>query len=440
MIFIVEDLAMRPVTYQKTREGEIRVGGVPLRDLAQEFGTPLYVMDYQTLMENIARYRQALEGWGTAYYAGKAFCCRAMVELVDRQGLGLDVVSGGELFTALTAGLDPGRVLFHGNVKTAAEIRAGLEVGVGHFVVDSLDELHQLDEAARAMGRTAAVLLRLTPGIEAHTHEFVRTGQFDSKFGFAIAEGIADQAVAVALRMENIELKGFHAHIGSQILDTEPFVANAEALLTFSGQALQQFGFWPEVLDLGGGIGVRYGESDDPPDVTDLMTRVRIALRELTPRGMHPPHIIIEPGRSIVAEAGLTLYTVEAVKTVPGGREYIAVDGGMGDNIRPALYQAQYAAELDQKAGDTPERPVTVAGRYCETGDILIPSIRLPDPARGDLLAVWGTGAYNYAMASSYNRVPRPAVVLVNDGEASLWVDRERWDDLTRRDRPLRPA
>lgn len=429
---------MRPVTYEKSSDGRISVGGVPLADLRAQFGTPLYVMDFETLIRNMARYRQAMQGWGTPYYAGKAFCCRAMVELVDRERFGLDVVSGGELFTALTAGLDPQRVLFHGNVKTIAELRAGLDVGVGQFVVDSLDELYAIEKAAASMGRRASVLLRLTPGIEAHTHEFIRTGHYDSKFGFATVDGLANQAVRTALELEHVDLRGFHAHIGSQILDIEPLVANVEALLEYSSFCLSQYGFWPEILDLGGGIGVRYSDTDDPPRVDVLLDRVRMAVQELTPTGQTVPHIIVEPGRSIVAEAGLTLYSVEATKTVPGGRQYVAVDGGMGDNIRPALYQAQYSCEVDGKPQTLSERMVTVAGRYCESGDILISQVSLPDPRPGDLLAIWGTGAYNDSMASTYNRVPRPAVVLVHHGNASVWVEREEWRDLVRRDRPLR--
>ncbi|PSR22847.1 MAG: diaminopimelate decarboxylase [Sulfobacillus acidophilus] len=428
---------MRPRTYRKSSDGVISVGGVKLEDLAAQYGTPLYVLDYETLVANMRAYRDALAHWGTPYYAGKAFCCRAMVELVAQEQFGLDVVSGGELYTARTAGFDMSRVLFHGNVKTAAEIDAGLQSDVGHFVIDSIDELVAVNQAAAQSQRVAPVLLRLTPGIEAHTHEFIRTGQFDSKFGLALANGIAEEAVERALACTNLRLDGFHAHIGSQILTVEPLVANAQALLQFSLRMLEQFGYWPRILDIGGGFGVQYTKSDRPPDPAVVLRRVKGLVDEWTPPGHRPPQIIVEPGRSVVAEAGLTLYRVEVVKEVPGGRVYVAVDGGMGDNIRPALYQAVYSAELDGKPDDVPLQEVSVAGRYCETGDLLIASVKLPMPTRGDLLAVWGTGAYNYAMASTYNRVPRPAVVLVRQGDSQAWIERERWEDLVQWDRPL---
>lgn len=430
---------MRPLTYEKSANGEISVGGVTLRELAHKYGTPLYLLDYATLVERMRQYREALltlSPAGQPYYACKAFCCRAMVELVQQQGLGLDVVSGGELTTAMRSGFDAKNILFHGNVKTLRELELGLEVGVGAFVVDSLDELAQLEALAANLHRTAPVLLRLTPGIEAHTHEFIRTGQFDSKFGFATIDGIARHAVQSALQAPHLDLKGFHAHIGSQILDSHPLVENLNALLDFSQAMYHEFHYWPQILDVGGGLGVRYNELDQPPQLQRIVDAMKARLQDLTPT-QPPPKILFEPGRSIVAEAGLTLYTVQVVKRVAGGREYVAVDGGMGDNIRPALYQASYTAEMDAKPSDAPSRVVSVAGRYCESGDILIPSQSLADPQVGDLMAIWGTGAYNYAMASTYNRVPRPAVVMARDGCSQILVEGEDWEDLLRYDRPL---
>ncbi|MCY0899458.1 MAG: diaminopimelate decarboxylase [Firmicutes bacterium] len=431
---------MRPDTYMKSSNGQISIGGVDLQDLAKTYGTPLYVLDYHTLHQRMCRFQEAMASLhvpGQVMYAGKAFLCRAMAELVAREGLGLDVVSGGELVTALTAGMDPQRIVFHGNVKTREEIRLALTHHVGEIVVDSLDELRRIDQMARELGMVASILLRLTPGIEAHTHEFIRTGQFDSKFGFALKEGIADEAVSVALDMSHVRLDGFHAHIGSQILEGEPFVANAQALLAYSRSWWERARFWPRYLDLGGGFGVRYQPEDRPPELESLLARVKDTLMEYTPEGATPPELWLEPGRSIVSEAGCTLYTIEAVKHVVDEKVYVAVDGGMGDNIRPALYQAKYAAEVAGKPENRPEQVVTVAGRYCESGDILIKDALLRDPQVGDLLVVWGTGAYNYSMASTYNRVPRPAVVLVHDGDVSLWVERESWEDLMRQDRPL---
>ncbi|MDA8193294.1 MAG: diaminopimelate decarboxylase [Thermaerobacter sp.] len=433
---------MRPDTLEVNSRGVIRVGGIDVVQLAEEYGTPLYVLDYRTLRRYARQYRDMLAELsppGVACYAGKAHLSVALAGFLQHEGLGLDVVSGGELYTALTAGFNPGRIVFHGNLKTEDEIRAGLEARVGYFVVDSLDELQLLGQLARARGVSQRVLLRLTPGIEAHTHEFIRTGQFDSKFGFGVAEGIADRAVAAALATAGVSLAGFHAHIGSQILEEDPFLANAEVLLTYSRHWQRARGWWPEVLDLGGGFGVRYQPEDDPPALERIMAGLRRQLRVGTPAGVAPPQIFLEPGRSIVAEAGITIYTVGATKTVPGDKRYVAVDGGMGDNIRPALYQARYQAIVDGKDPDGPREIVTVAGRYCESGDILVRDVELPPMVAGDRLVVLGTGAYNYAMASNYNRVPRPPVVVVKDGEARVWVQRESWADLTRLDRPFHP-
>lgn len=430
---------MTPDTLERDRAHRISVGGVRVEDLAREFGTPLYVMDVATMEHRIHTFLEALSpmaSGGRVYYAGKAFLCMALAGWLKQFEIGLDVVSGGELYTALQAGFEPERILFHGNVKTAAEVRYAIKAGVGTIVADSMDELHLLNREAGLLGVRAPVILRLTPGIDAHTHAFIRTGQFDSKFGFAMAEGISDQAVELALSLPHLDLLGFHAHIGSQILEADPFVANAEALLNYSRQWWERRAFWPKILDIGGGFGVRYQAADDPPDLRDVFQRVGDLVARRTPARVTPPTILIEPGRSIVGEAGITLYTVQATKRTPGGREFVAVDGGMGDNIRPALYQAQYAVTIDGKDPGGPTRTVAVAGRYCESGDILVPAAELPAPAPGDLLVTFVTGAYNYAMASNYNRVPRPPVVAVENGTASLWVEGESWADLVQRDRP----
>ncbi|MCL6561638.1 MAG: diaminopimelate decarboxylase [Firmicutes bacterium] len=427
-----------PITWNQDDSHQISIGGIPIRDLAERFGTPLYVMDYATLADRLTRYRAALatlDPPGLPYFAGKAFLCRAMAGLLEDLGIGLDVVSGGELATAVAGGFRPERAIFHGNVKTPEEIAYGLEVGVGLWGVDSLDELEALSRAASHFGTQARVVLRLTPGIEAHTHAFIRTGQFDTKFGLAMSEGIAEEAVARALALPGIQLVGFHAHIGSQILEIAPFLANLERLLSFSRVTLSTHGFWPEILDVGGGLGVRYTAEDDPPALETVVEGMRQVIAEYTPAGMAAPQVLMEPGRSVVAEAGVTLYRVGAIKRVPSGKRYVAVDGGMGDNIRPALYQAAYQAVVDGKAPGADGFVGALAGRYCESGDILIPEARWPaDLEVGDLVAVLVTGAYNYAMASNYNRVPRPAVVAVHQGEAKVWVQRERWEDLYRLD------
>ncbi len=430
---------MGPDTLHNDETNHLWVGGVRVADLAEEYGTPLYVMDESTMRRRVQEFVRLLaetELPTRLVYAGKAFLCQAMAGWLKPFGVGLDVVSGGELYTALAADYDPAAIVFHGNVKPGAEIRYALEAGVGQIVVDSLAELQSIEREAAALGVRARILLRLTPGIDAHTHAFIRTGQFDSKFGFGLADGIGDAAVKSALDLPHLDLIGFHAHIGSQILEAEPFFANLEALLEYALKWYRQVGYWPRVLDIGGGFGVRYGEDDDPPDLGPTFRRIAAAVREMTPAEARLPELAIEPGRSIVGEAGVTLYRVGALKRVPGGKRYLAVDGGMGDNIRPALYQAFYPARLDGKATNERTDEFTVAGRYCESGDILVPSIRLPEPGVGDLLVTLVTGAYNYSMASNYNRIPRPAVVLVADGEASVWVERESWADLVRHDRP----
>lgn len=430
---------MTPDTYVVDQSHRISVGGIRLDALAEKYGTPLYVLDQTTIVNRIRQYQEALNELtpaGQAFYAGKAFICQAMAGLLEHQGMGLDVVSGGELYTALTAGFDPSRIMFHGNVKTREEIAYALNAKVGHMVCDSLEELNRIEQEASRLDCQAPILLRITPGIEAHTHEFIRTGQFDSKFGFALTQGIADQAVLRALELPHIALKGFHAHIGSQIFDEDPFIRNAEILLNYSLQWYQEQGWWPEVLNIGGGFGVRYQSQDVAPRLAAVVGAIRSMVDRLTPNGLVPPRIFMEPGRSIIAEAGVTVYQVMVKKEVPGGKWYVAVDGGMGDNIRPALYQARYQAAIDGKADEPGTETVTVAGRYCETGDVLIKDIALPPVSIDDLLVVFDTGAYNYAMASNYNRVPRPAVVLVADGRDELWVARETYQDMVHGDKP----
>lgn len=414
------------------------IGGLAVDELARTYGTPLYVLDHQTMQNRITGFQQALGQMktpGSLHYAGKAFLCQAMAGYLADLGVGLDVVSGGELFTALRAGFPGNHMVFHGNVKTRDEIREALRARVGHLVIDSLAEMDVIEEEAGRLGVNVPVLLRITPGIEAHTHAFIRTGQFDSKFGFGLKDGLADEAVTHALSLPHLRLEGFHAHIGSQILEGEPFVANAEALAEYSVRWYRDVAWWPQVLDLGGGFGVRYGPDDVTFEVGEVLARAEAVIRELTPSGQEPPTIMIEPGRSIVAEAGITVYQVEAVKTVAGGKRYVSVDGGMGDNIRPALYQAAYHVEVDGKVGEPGVEAVTVAGRYCESGDVLIAEAHLPHIEVGDHLVVYATGAYNYSMASTYNRVPRPPVVMVREGVAETWVERETYAHLASLDR-----
>ncbi len=415
------------------RNGILFIGGCSSLDLAASFGTPLYVMDETVIRENCRSYLAAFAAYPAAevLYASKACMNRSICRIIEEEGLSLDVVSGGELHTALAVGYPPQRIYFHGSNKTLAEMEYALEAGIGCFVVDSGRELNLLSGLASRRGRAARLLLRVTPGIEAHTHEFIRTGQLDSKFGFPLATGQAMEAVEQALRLPFLELAGVHCHIGSQILDTEPFVLAAEVMLDFLAQVRAKTGSALTVLDLGGGLGIHYVDEDDPPTIAAYAASIVAKVREKTEAlGLPTPRLLVEPGRSIVGEAGVTLYSVGTIKEIPGVRTYLSVDGGMGDNPRHALYGSRYRALLANKAGFAPRMRVTVAGRHCESGDILIRNLELPAAAEGDILAVLATGAYNYSMSSNYNRFPRPAMVLVGGGRAELIVRRETYADL----------
>jgi len=398
-------------------------------------------------------------------YASKALMVKAIALLVMEEGLSLDVCSGGELYTAIFAGCPADHIYFHGNSKTAVEIAFALSVGVYRFVADGLDELYLIDRLARSKNLVANVMLRLTPGIEAHTHDYIKTGQIDSKFGIVIPNGDALRAVGIAKGLGNVRLTGLHCHIGSQVFEMEPFVDAVDIMMDFARQAHEATGFVMEELDIGGGLGIRYNSKDDPITPRDLAEAVAPALIDAASRyGLPLPSLLLEPGRSIVGEAGTTLYTVNAVKRIEGVRTYVSVDGGMADNPRVALYQAEYEAALanrmavrGQEGLDSLESPaspatpatsdscetVSVAGNCCESGDMLVWDVAMPRPEVGDTLAVFCTGAYNYSMASNYNRYPRPAVVLVRDGRADVIVERETYADLAAHDlvpARLRPA
>ncbi len=422
-------------TASRNAQGRLTIGGVDVADLAREFGTPLYIMDEELIRRNCRAYmesfRQHYPDFDVAY-ASKAFLCTAMAGLVAQEGLSLDVVSGGEIATALQAGFPMERVYFHGNNKTADEIRLALEAGVGRFVVDSTQELQLLNRLAGERGEAARALLRVTPGVEAHTHEYISTGQLDSKFGIPITGGLALAAAQAALGMPNVELTGFHCHIGSQIFDLTGYRLAAERMLAFAAEVREETGFTASELSLGGGLGVRYVEGDAPARPAELIACLADAVRSgAAAHGLPLPRLIVEPGRSIVAEAGTTLYTVGTIKEIPGVRTYLSVDGGMGDNIRPALYQARYECAVANKLDSERGRIVTVVGRYCESGDVLLTDVAVAsDVAPGDLLAVFATGAYNYSMASRYNRFPTPPVVFVRDGRADLVVRRETFADM----------
>lgn len=418
----------------KIEGSDLYIGGVKATSLAKEFGTPLYVMDEQLLLDNCRGYINAFrakEEKNRVAFAGKAFLTVEMCKLIDREGLYLDVVSGGELYTAYKANFPMEKIYFHGNNKTLDEIELGVKLGVGRFIVDNLWEMSKINEVAEKYNKKQDIYLRLTPGIEAHTHDYIKTGQIDSKFGFAPVGNIILEAVNQGLSLESVNLIGLHCHIGSQIFETTPFRDAAEVMLKFINEIKQETGHLIEELDLGGGFGIYYSEGDKPKSIEDycnvILDRVDEVCRELN---LKRPILTIEPGRSIVANAGTTLYTVGSIKEIPEIRKYVAVDGGMTDNIRPALYGAKYEAFIANKADSPANDKVTVAGKCCESGDILINDIKIQKAEGGDILAVLSTGAYGFSMASGYNRILRPAVVFVRNGEARLVSKRQTYEDL----------
>jgi len=422
-------------------QGHLVIGGARAADLAARFGTPLHVFDEARMRANCRAYVRAMQeeypGPGRVLFASKALCTVASCQVAHEEGLGIDVVSPGEILTALTAGVPAGELFFHGSNKTPDEIAYGLDAGVGRFVVDNDHELGWLDRLARERGRRADILLRVTPGIEPHTHRAIQTGGVDSKFGFGLLGPSAESAVHRAIELPGVRLRGLHCHIGSQILDLDPFGMAARSLVSFAAE-MRGSGFVLEELNLGGGLGIRYLADQEPPTPGSHVRAMAEMVRDLTARYKMPlPVMMVEPGRAIVGSAGVTLYTVGAIKTVSGVRKFVSVDGGMYENPRPALYGAQYEAVVATRAGEEPTQKASIAGRCCESGDMLIWDAQLPEVESGDLLAVFSTGAYNYSMAGNYNRYPRPALVFVRDGEAHIAVERETPADLVRFDRAL---
>lgn len=424
---------------QINSKGHLTIGGCDTVQLAEQFGTPLYVMDENQIRRNCRSYQSSFEkhykGKGMTVYASKAFNCKAICRIIEEEGLGLDVASGGELYTAIQAGFPAARIHFHGNNKTEQEIRLALEYEIGHFIADNLTELQTIDQLASEAGKVAHVSLRIKPGIDAHTHSFIQTGQIDSKFGFALETGEAMEAVKFALKYKNIDLKGVHCHIGSQIFESSPFVLAAEVMLQFIADIKKETGIEIEELNLGGGFGIHYAEEDAPLPYDQYMELVSTAVfHKCDELGLKVPFIFIEPGRSMVGETGITLYQVGGIKKIPEVRTYVSINGGMTDNPRYILYQAKYTALIANKANQPAETKVTIAGKCCESGDLIQENTLIQKPEVGDILAVLSTGAYNYSMASNYNRNPRPAVVMVKDGESRVVVRRESYEDLIRND------
>ena len=425
--------------YQTNDQGHLMIGGVDALKLTENFGTPLVVYDVAQIRKQFNALKQAFVAGQVDYaisYASKAFTSIAIYQVINELGGHIDVVSGGELYTALKAGFPTEKISFHGNNKTKDELLMAVENNVGVIILDNFHEIELLKQVLHETNKKVQVMLRITPGVSAHTHEYDQTGQEDSKFGFDVRSGQAEKAFLQVKAEEQMELIGLHAHIGSQILETEGFNLEVEKLMQLVQEWKQKYDYQPQVLNLGGGFGIRYTAKDRVIGLGTFVEQIIASVRTLAEQyQLNVPAIWVEPGRSIVGEAGYSLYTVGSRKDVPGLTPYVTVDGGMGDNIRPALYQAEYEALVAKRPAAEPVEKVHLAGRYCESGDILIDQACLPKTKPGDVIAVLATGAYGYSMASNYNRVPRPAVVFAENGQAQEVVTRETYDDLIKNDR-----
>lgn len=425
-------------TMEINEKGHLVIGGCDTVDLVEEFGTPLYVMDEELIRQNCRSYYEAFTATYSntkVLYASKAFLPMAMCHVIESEGLGLDVVSSGELYTALKAGFPVEQIYFHGNNKTHDELILAMESKIGTFVSDNIQEMESLNMLCAAHRTKANILIRTTPGIEAHTHEYIQTGQIDSKFGLVMSNGQAMEGIRKALQLPNINLIGLHCHIGSQIFELESYQHAAEVMMDFLQKVYEETGHRLAELNLGGGFGIYYVSGDKPATIKTYATIVMETIKRKSEELDYPmPKILVEPGRSIVGPAGTTLYTVGSAKDIPGVRKYVAVDGGMTDNPRPALYQARYEAILANKADMPKMEEVSIAGKCCESGDMLIWDLHVPLVEQGDVLAVSCTGAYNFSMSSNYNRIAKPAVVFVRDGQADIVVTRETLDDIIRND------
>lgn len=422
----------------KVEDNQLTIGGISTENLVKEFGSPLYVFDEALIREYCTDYRKYFkceENNNRVAFAGKAFLNVQMCKLLKEENMCLDVVSGGELYTAHKAGFPLERVMFHGNNKTLDEIELGVKLGVGNFVVDNYYEIEALNDFAKQYNKVQNIYLRITPGIEAHTHDYIKTGQIDSKFGFAPVETVIQDAIKKAITLANINLAGIHCHIGSQIFDLEPYEDAVEIMLELIRTTKEELGYLIKEIDFGGGFGIYYTSQDEPRTTEEYCSTIINKVDEVCKRtGQERPILTIEPGRSIVANAGTTLYTIGAVKEIPNVRKYVSVDGGMTDNIRPALYNAEYECAIANRMEGEAEETVTIAGKCCESGDILLEHVKLPEIKSGDILAIATTGAYGYSMSSNYNRIPKPAVVMVKDNEARLICRRETYEDILKND------
>ena len=429
-------------TLKINAKGHLEIGGADCVELAKEFGTPVYLFDEAYIRKMMRVYRDAIadkyDGKGMVLYASKAFSCEAIYRIADEENIGIDVVSGGELYTALQAGFPAERIYMHGNNKLAYELGEALDAGIGCIVADAYSEIDKIDAEAEKRGICQKILLRVNPGVEAHTHAFVQTATTDSKFGFSLSNGEAEKVSAYALNKKHVKLEGYHCHIGSQIFEKQSFVLAVEKCMDFCAEMREKLGFTATTLNLGGGYGIWYTDEDrkiSAEGYAEYLEALIQAVKEKAQEKSLPlPYLLIEPGRSIVGEAGVTLYTVGAIKEIPGVKKYVAIDGGMFDNPRYALYESKYSALLANRADEECTEIVTIAGKCCESGDIIAVNVPLPKAESGDILAVLSTGAYNYSMAMNYNRNKIPPCVLVNEGKGEYIVRPQSYADITRND------
>lgn len=427
---------LKPITTKINSNGNIEIGGCDLVKLAKQHGTPLYVLDEKTIRSICKDYKKSFEKYSKIrfMYASKALCTSAVARILDEEGFGFDTVSAGEIYTVYKSGVDMNHVLFNGNNKSYEELELALKLGVGRISADNFLELEMLNEIAQKTDKKANILLRVTPGIECHTHEYIQTGHLDSKFGFDLTQ--VDEALNLIFNQyKNLQLHGLHAHIGSQIFETSIYPDEIDILACEISRINHTYNIKLDEINIGGGLGVKYTENDVPPSTYEIGQLVIEKLTEaINKYNIEPPTIIMEPGRSIISTAGVTLYSVGSTKQIPSGTKYVAVDGGMADNPRPSMYQAEYSAEIANKKETDKKERITIAGRYCESGDVLIKHIEMPILEKGDILCVYNTGAYNYSMSSNYNRVQKPAMVLVNEGNSEVIIKRETLDDLIAHD------
>ncbi|HLR54043.1 MAG TPA: diaminopimelate decarboxylase [Pseudogracilibacillus sp.] len=428
--------------FKTNTAGHLLIGGLDASELVHEYGTPIYVYDVEVIRDNCRSFVNAFEQLGVksqVNYASKAFSSIAVLQVMEEEGLSIDVVSAGELYTAIQADFPSEKIHFHGNNKSKEELQLAIDYDIGCVVVDNFYEIQLLTNLLKKQQKTMDVLIRVTPGIESETHEYIMTGNEDSKFGFNIQNGQADEALQQLHQHPFLNLKGIHSHIGSQIFNTKSFTLSIEMVYASIEKWHKQYGFVPDILNVGGGFGIRYTKEDTPIAnqryISEIVRKIGEESKKLQ---MKMPEIWIEPGRSIVGEAGVTLYQVGSTKDIAGVRKYIAVDGGMSDNIRPALYQAKYDAVIANKVNYETEEIVSIAGKCCESGDMLVWDVPLPEVEHGDIVAMFSTGAYGYSMASNYNRLPKPGVVFVENGHSQLVIQGEKLEDIVRLDKPYR--